>query len=73
VQVRDVALVAMLQLTGQRPADYGYAHAILQQPLKVYQPQSLFRENDQQRLQAIAKWRDWRAAKQNEPAPTKSK
>ena len=27
VQVRDVALVVMLHLTGQRPADYGYLHA----------------------------------------------
>ena len=30
VQVRDVALVVLLQLTGQRPADYGYVNARLQ-------------------------------------------
>jgi hypothetical protein len=67
VQVRDVALVVMLQLTGQRPADYGYINARLQPP-KIYQLQTLFRENDQQRTEAIAKWRQWRAAQKNAPA-----
>jgi hypothetical protein len=61
VQVRDVALVVMLHLTGQRPADYGYLHARLQ-PQRTFQLQTLHRENDEQRAAAIAKWRTWQAA-----------
>lgn len=64
VQVRDVALVVMLHLTGQRPADYGYVHARLQ-PQRTFQLQTLHRENDEQRAEAVAKWRAWRAADKN--------
>jgi hypothetical protein len=60
VQVRDVALVVMVHLTGQRPADYGYVHARLQ-PQRMFQLQTLHRENDEQRAAAVAKWRTWRA------------
>jgi hypothetical protein len=60
VQVRDAALVVMLHLTGQRPADYGYVHARLQ-PQRMFQLQTLHRENDEQRAAAVAKWRTWRA------------
>jgi hypothetical protein len=72
VQVRDVALVALLQLTGQRPADYGYVNA-RSQPPKSYQLATLARDNDQQRIEAIAKWRQWRAANKNAPEPQTSK
>jgi hypothetical protein len=60
VQVRDVALVVMLHLTGQSPADYGYAAARLQPP-RMFDVQTLYRHNDRQREEAIAKWRAWRA------------
>ncbi len=69
VQIRDVALVVMLQLTEQRPADYGYVNARVQQP-KMFQLQTLYRDNDQQRTDAIAKWREWRAAQKNAAAKT---
>jgi hypothetical protein len=72
VQVRDVALVVMLQLTGQRPADYGYIHARLQPP-KSFQLETLHRENDQQRVEAIAKWRQSRTANKNSSQPAASK
>jgi hypothetical protein len=72
VQVRDVALVVMLQLTGQQPADYGYVNARLQ-PQKLFQLPTLGRENDQQRTEAIAKWRQWRAENKNAPEPQKPK
>jgi hypothetical protein len=62
VQVRDVALVVMLHLTGQRPADYGYVHARFQ-PQRTFQLQTLHRENDEQRAAAVAKWRTWRAGR----------
>ncbi len=73
VQIRDVALVVLLQLTGQRPADYGYIDARQQAPLKTFQLQSLYRANDQQRAEAIAKWREWRRAQKNAPVTPASK
>jgi hypothetical protein len=60
VQICDVALVVMLHLTGQRPADYGYMDARLQ-PQLMYQFQTFSVEDKEQRAQAIAKWRAWRA------------
>ncbi|HVT26925.1 MAG TPA: hypothetical protein VHE81_02795 [Lacipirellulaceae bacterium] len=72
VQVRDVALVVLLQLTGQRPADYGYTSAQLQLPIKAYLMQSLYRDNDQQRAESIAKWRQWRANRPNSTAAAKA-
>jgi hypothetical protein len=62
VQMRDVALVVMLQLTNQQPADYGYVNARFVQPQEIYQLTTLSRDNDPQRAEAIAKWRAWRAA-----------
>jgi hypothetical protein len=58
VQVRDVALVVMLQLTQQNAADYGYLNARLQ-PTRTFQMQTLFRDSDEERAKAIAKWRQW--------------
>jgi hypothetical protein len=71
LQVRDAVLVALLQLTGQRPSDYGYVAARMQMP-KAYVPGTLSRENDQQRVESIAKWHQWRAAQKNAADPPKS-
>ena len=60
VQMRDAVLVALLQLTNQRPADYGYIGAQLQ-PLKLYQLRTLFQLDDHRRDEAIGKWRQWRS------------
>jgi hypothetical protein len=60
VQVCDVALVVMLHLSGQRPADYGYMDARLQ-PQQMFQFQAFAAENGEQRAEAIAKWWAWRA------------
>jgi hypothetical protein len=60
VQICDVALVVMLHLSGQRPADYGYMDARLQ-PQLMYQFQTFSVDGGQQRAEAIAKWRAWRA------------
>jgi hypothetical protein len=60
VQIRDVALVVMLHLTGQRPADYGYVHAQLQSQ-QVFQLETLSVANEQQREKALSQWRSWRA------------
>jgi hypothetical protein len=69
VQLRDVALVVMLHLTGQRPSDYGYLQ-VRMQPQQAFLLQSLFAANDQVRDEAVAKWKEWRAAAKNgEPKP----
>jgi hypothetical protein len=60
VQIRDVALVVMLHLSGQQPADYGYVHARIQ-PQQLFQLETLSVGTEQQRDQAIAQWRAWRA------------
>jgi len=64
VQVRDAALVAMLLLTEQSPAEYGYTTARLQAP-RSFDIQSLYRQNDEQRQASIAKWRTWWSANKN--------
>lgn len=58
VQVRDVALNVLLILTGQSPADYGYTSAKMSSP-RTFTLQTLSRDNDQQRAEAIAKWKKW--------------
>jgi hypothetical protein len=74
VQLRDVALVEVLALTDQAPADYGYTAARTTTP-RMFQLQTLYRENDTQRVEAVAKWREWRAHHPNalkgdiQPAP----
>jgi hypothetical protein len=60
VQIRDVALVVLVTLTGQRPADYGYLHARMQAQ-QMYHLQTLHVATDEQRASAAAKWRAWRA------------
>ena len=60
VQVRDVALVVMLHLTGQRPPDYGYVHARMQSS-GHFHLQTLFLADDQQREAAITRWQAWKA------------
>jgi hypothetical protein len=59
VQLRDVALVVLLHLTGQQPAEYGYVHARLQ-PEQMFQLQTLSVQSDEQRAAALQKWRQWR-------------
>jgi hypothetical protein len=67
VQLRDVALVVALHLTGQRPADYGYLYARLQ-PQRTFQLDSLHCENDERRAEALSEWRAWRAANKEREA-----
>jgi hypothetical protein len=58
IQVRDVALCVMLQLTNQKPADYGYLHARLP-PQRIFDIRTLHVANDQVRAEAAAKWKTW--------------
>lgn len=61
VQIRDVALVVLLKLTDQNPADYGYLNAQVREE-RAMNAASVFPRNAEQRGVAIAKWRQWRAA-----------
>jgi hypothetical protein len=71
IQIRDVALVAMLHLTDQDPAEYGYRHA-RRQSQQLLDPGSLFTESDDQRTAAIAKWREWKFRQARDSVPQKS-
>jgi hypothetical protein len=70
VQIRDLALVAMLQLTDQDPADYGYRHT-RRQSQQLLDPGSVFTDSDEVRATAIAKWRDWKAQQSRDAAAQK--
>ncbi len=72
VQVRDVALNVLINLSGQSPAEYGYIGTRMASP-RTFNLQTLYRDNDQQRIEAIAKWRTWRAAHKNELDAPKGK
>jgi hypothetical protein len=72
VQIRDVALVVMLHLTGQRPADYGYPHARLQ-PQQAFVLESLHCESDEKRAEAAAKWREWRKSQKKAAGTNRAK
>jgi len=63
VEMRDVALVVILHLTGQKPADYGYVHARRQSD-QIYDLQTLFVIDASQRTAALAKWRAWKTAQE---------
>jgi hypothetical protein len=68
IQIRDVALIAMLHLTGQSPTDYGFSD--VRQP--GGQPPDnvtvLGLPNDEARATAAAKWRAWKAARTTDAA-----
>lgn len=58
-QFRDVALAALLKITGQKPLDYGFDRM---QPhrYEVFHPRSLGFRSEEKRLAAIAAWRKYR-------------
>jgi hypothetical protein len=70
VELRDVALCVMLSLTDQAPADYGYMAARMATP-RMFQLQTLYRDNDSQRAEAVAKWRQWRVSHPDALKPDK--
>lgn len=60
VQLRDVALAALVHLSGQDFADYGLRH-IQPNPQTVFTPNSACFDTDDQRTAAIRKWREYSA------------
>jgi hypothetical protein len=66
VQIRDVALIVLLQLTDQRAGDYGYPHA--QRPTTQDMDVTLmYPRSAEERRVAIGKWRRWKAAQRRPP------
>ena len=59
VQIRDIALAAMVYLTGQKLGDYGFVHA-KQNALYLFNTNTLGFNDPAARDQAIEKWRAWR-------------
>ncbi len=59
-QVRDVALAALVHLSGQALADYGFAHVRLH-PSSLFIPDSLGFSAPPARDRALQHWREWSA------------
>jgi hypothetical protein len=57
-QIRDVALAAMIHLTEQKLADYGFVHA-KRNPLFLFNSNTLGFNDPAAREAAIKKWRAW--------------
>jgi hypothetical protein len=59
-QVRDVALAALLHVTGQDPGEYGLDQLQPNEQL-LYNPSTAGFETEEQRAAALAKWKTYRA------------
>lgn len=68
VQVRDVALVALLHVTKQKPKTYGYIN-LRPQRGSLYSGNSAKPVSLSSRENAMRKWRQWRADNVREPVP----
>ena len=60
-QVRDVALVAALHLTGQDPKEYGFRR-LTRNPQYVFVPDSTGFYHARERQAALQKWAEWKAS-----------
>jgi hypothetical protein len=60
LQMRDIALAAMLHMTGQNLYEYGY-HYVQEYTPTVFQVGTLGFEDDEARAAALKKWARWRA------------
>jgi hypothetical protein len=60
-RVQDLALIALLHLTGQEPADYSFAPP-QDSAQYVYASQSVGFTTSEARAEALSKWRSWRAS-----------
>jgi len=59
-RIQDVALAALLHLTGQNPRDYGFT-GLRENPQYLYQPGTIGFEGESQRRAAIDRWKRWSA------------
>jgi hypothetical protein len=58
-QIRDIALAALVKLSGQDLADYGFAR-VQMHPQYVFNASTLAFADDEKRDEAIQRWRDYR-------------
>jgi hypothetical protein len=68
VQIRDLALVALLHVTGQKPRTYDYKN-LRSQKGSLYSGNSAKPASVISRDNALRKWRQWRANNVREPVP----
>ena len=61
IQIRDVALAAMIHLSGQNPKDFGF-EKIQTNEQTLFNVQTLGFADNEQRDTALKKWQDWSAA-----------
>lgn len=59
-RVQDLALLALVHLTGQSPVDYGFAEGLTENAQTVFAPQSIGFASDTDRQRALKQWRRWR-------------
>jgi hypothetical protein len=67
-RVQDVALVAVLHLTGQNPIDYGFVK-LRENSQFLYQPDTAGFESEDARREALRTWWRWRAENLHEVFP----
>ncbi|MCA9079276.1 MAG: hypothetical protein KDA58_01905 [Planctomycetaceae bacterium] len=60
VTLSDVALLALLQITSQSPADYGYKD-LIPDPANLYKLDSCGLADEEARVAAAERWHQWRA------------
>jgi hypothetical protein len=63
VQMRDVALAVLVHVTGQNVAEYGFVHAKSNRDI-LFNTNTLAFSDPAARLEALKKWRAWRAAQE---------
>ena len=68
VQIRDLALAGLLYITDQDPADYGLPN-LRRRSGFLYIASSVKFESEQDRQQALTRWRNWRAQNVREILP----
>lgn len=68
-QLRDVALLAMIRLSGRNPGDFGFTR-LRPNSLMVYDATSIGFPSDRQRQEALQAWRSWsQSAADKQPSP----
>jgi hypothetical protein len=67
-QMRDIALAALVRLAKQEPKDFGFDRLEFDRRL-VFNLSSLGFRNEQSRVQAIARWREYRRSETDAKAP----
>lgn len=70
VEVRDVALAALLHITKQDPEEYGFRHLVSQSQY-IYAPNSPGFEVEDDRTEAMTRWHEWRRlnVRDTQPVP----